>query len=174
MCKLFCDIPAKWVEKLCCTLFLPPSLKPVLNQTRLLQVAWILTSYLVKTGVTPYTGFMSLATIQVCLGLVKCVTGTDFVAKRRSTSCNTFLQSATAWFVARQVWLWVVKCAVLLFNLFCSIMSQNNSHIFVADFTVALEVWIYASRSWGRMISFGYDTNLRTCCREVFRRFHEK
>ena len=112
--------------------------------------------------------------IQGCLGLVKCVTCTDFVAKRRSTSCNTFLQPATAWFVARQVWLWVVKCAVLLFNSFCSIMSQNNSHIFVADFTVALEVWIYASRSWGRMISFGYDTNLRTCCREVFRRFHEK
>ena len=183
MCKLFCDIPAKWVEKLCCTLFLPPSLKPVLQQTRLLQVAWILTSYLLKTGVTPYTGFMSLATIQVCLGLVKCVKCvagkmckmcSDFVAKRRSTSCNTFLQPATAWFVARQVWLWVVKCAVLLFNSFCSIMSQNNSHIFVADFTVALEVWIYASRSWGRMISFGYDTNLRTCCREVFRRFHEK
>ena len=39
-----------------------------------------------------------------------------------------------ALFVARQVWVWVVKRVTSLFNTFCS-----NGHIFVARFTVALE-----------------------------------
>ena len=37
------------------------------------------------TGVTPYTGGMSLAAKQVCLGPVKHATSTDFVVKSRTT-----------------------------------------------------------------------------------------
>ena len=45
--NLFCNIAAKQVEKQCCT-FRHSTFKPVLQQLRLLQVAWILTCDWIK------------------------------------------------------------------------------------------------------------------------------
>ena len=50
----------------------------------------------------PHTGFKSLAAKQVSLRSVKHKTCTDFVALSRTTLY--FLQPATTWFVARQLW----------------------------------------------------------------------
>ena len=51
-----------------------------------------------------------------------------------SNQKSVLTQFATTWFVARQVWTRMVKCATSLFNLFCSNVSKQVSR-FVARFT---------------------------------------
>ena len=61
----------------------PPTLKPVFQQIRLWQVAWILTTDWMK--LRGIMGITSLAVKQVRVGSVKRATCTDFVAKSRTT-----------------------------------------------------------------------------------------
>ena len=76
------------VSKHCCKTssdvhVVPPTLKPVFQQIRLWQVAWILTTDWMK--LRGIMGITSLAVKQVRVGSVKRATCTDFVAKSRTT-----------------------------------------------------------------------------------------
>ena len=51
-----------------------------------------------------------------------------------SAFCNNFSQTETTWFVARQVWTWVLKRATFLSTRLAA-MLQNKLHVFVACFT---------------------------------------
>ena len=59
----------------------------------------------------------------------KRATCTDFVAKVEllSTFWNNFSQPVTTWFVAIQVWTWVVKQAESLFNSFCRNVAKQDA-----------------------------------------------
>jgi len=75
----------------------------------------------------PWTGF-TLAAKQVCLGPVKLTTCTDLLQKEElfSSFCKNFWQPATAWFVARRVWTWLILTSnitlQLIFQQFCQIV----------------------------------------------------
>ena len=76
----------------------------------------------------PCTGFTSLAARQVCLGPVKRATCTDLLQKVElfSSFCKNFWQPATAWFVARRVWVGVIltsnSAMPLILQQFCQIV----------------------------------------------------
>ena len=44
------------------------------------------------------------------------------------TFCINFSQPATTWFVARQVWKWVVRRATSFFNSFCSNVAKQGGN----------------------------------------------
>ena len=84
-----------------CYAFYHPHIKPVLQQIRLLQVAWLLTYDWIKLrrSHTIYGSYVTLP-IQDCFG----PQNVDLL----SSFCNNFSQPATTWFIARTL-AWLVS-----------------------------------------------------------------
>ena len=128
-CSLFRKISAKRVEKQCCAFYLPRSNWPVWQQIRLLQVARILTSDWIKLRGSHAIQESHVTCLKTSLPWAgKTPTRTDFVAKSRtmSTFWDNFLQPATIWFVARQVW-----------------KRVNEQHRFLTRFTATFEIKLH-------------------------------
>ena len=100
-----------------CFMVLPTAFKPVLQQIRLLQDAWILTSDWIN-----YAGVTSRHTGD---GPVKRATCKD----TKSGPTLYFSQPATTWFIAKEVWTWVVKRVTSLFNSFCSNVAKQIARL---------------------------------------------
>ena len=107
---------------------LPPTFKPVLQQIKVAASCLNTDVWLDKITREPCTGFTSLAARQVCLGPVKRATCTDLLQKVElfSSFCKNFWQPATAWFVARRVWVGVIltsnSAMPLILQQFCQIV----------------------------------------------------
>ena len=86
----------KRVEWRCCS-FYHPHIKPVLQQIRLLQVAWLLTSDWIKSP-RSHTIYGSYVTWPK----------TRFHWAAKCSFCNSFSQPVTTWFVARTL-AWLVS-----------------------------------------------------------------
>ena len=120
-------------KKLRCAFFHPRSNVSILQQIRLLKVLWILYFWLDKFRGSDAIHRSYVTCCKTSLPWVgKRATCTDFVAKVELLSVfwDNFSQLATTWFVASQVWTWVVKRAESLFNSFC-INVANKLHIFL-------------------------------------------
>ena len=147
-CSLFRKISAKRVEKRCCAFYLPRSNWPVRPEIKLLQVARILTSDWIKLRGSHAVQESHVTCLKTSLPWAgKMPTRTDFVAKSRtmSTFRNNFLQPATIWFVARQVWTWVNE--QLRFLTRFTIMIQIKLQVFVARYTFLLSLDRYRKKN---------------------------
>ena len=103
---------------------LPPTFKPVLQQIKVAASCLNTDVWLDKITREPCTGFTSLAAKQVCLGPVKRATCTDLLQKVElfSSFCKNFWQPATAWFVARRVWVFCSNFAKLFYRTLSSLL----------------------------------------------------
>ena len=117
---------------------LPPTFKHVLRQIRFLQ----LLEYWLLRGSHAILGFTSLSAKQVAVGRLngQHVQILLQTIAAFSSFCNNLQQPATIWFVAKQVWIWVVKRATCFSTRFAA-MLQNKLHVSVARGLVAL-AWV--------------------------------
>ena len=133
---------------------LPLTFKPVLQQISLLQVAWTLTFDWIKiTRDSRHTGELSYVTF-ADLRPVKRATCTDFVAKSRTTLYfrQQLFAACTTRFVARQVWVWVVKLITSLFNQFWSNVAKEIVRLCCL---FSRKIWQWAPRPTPRfLVSF--------------------
>ena len=111
-CNLFCNTAAKRFEKQCCAFYhLCSNLSCSKSGCCKLCEYWLLIG-LNCAGVTTYTEVTSLVAKQVEL---------------LSTFCNNFLQPATSWFVARQVWFVGGKTRKTAFQHVCSNVGKQGA-----------------------------------------------
>ena len=113
-----------------------PAFKPVLQQIRLLQVAWKRASDWLKLRGSHDSFYAGKTRIMYRF----CWTALYY------SLCDNFSQPSTTWF-AWHVWFVGVKRAILLFNSFCSNVAQQATRFFCLFLPLVFLLLLQASRT---------------------------